>query len=75
MTAKRDLRIFVYQLSFAEPFPFETHSAVLAALKESGLATNPRSEAVRHPRRRLALLPEARGGARSARLRRGRRAS
>src|SRR5262249_60519018 len=27
-----------------EPFPFETQSEVLAALKESGLATNPRSK-------------------------------
>jgi DNA ligase (NAD+) len=44
VTAKRDLRIFVYQLSHAEPFPFETHSAVLAALGESGLPTNPRSQ-------------------------------
>jgi DNA ligase (NAD+) len=45
ITAKRDLRIFVYQLSHAEPFPFQTHSEVLAALKESGLTTNPRSKA------------------------------
>jgi DNA ligase (NAD+) len=44
MTARRDLRIFLYQLSFADPFPFETQSAVLAALKEGGLSTNPRSE-------------------------------
>jgi DNA ligase (NAD+) len=43
VTAKRDLRIFVYQLSYADPFPFETQSEVLAALKDSGLATNPRS--------------------------------
>jgi DNA ligase (NAD+) len=45
ITARRDLRIFVYQLSFADPFPLETHSGVLAALKEAGLATNPRTEA------------------------------
>ena len=45
VTAKRDLRIFVYQLSYAEPFSFETHSDVLAALKASGLTTNPRSKA------------------------------
>ncbi len=45
ITAKRDLRIFVYQLSHADPFPFESHSAVLAALAESGLATNPRAKA------------------------------
>jgi DNA ligase (NAD+) len=44
VTAKRDLRIFVYQLSHAEPFPFEAHSEVLLALRESGLATNPRSQ-------------------------------
>jgi DNA ligase (NAD+) len=44
VTAKRDLRIFVYQLSHAEPFPFDTHSAVLQALRESGLPTNPRSQ-------------------------------
>ena len=45
MTAKRDLRIFVYQLSHAEPFPFETHSQVLDALREGGLPTSPRSQA------------------------------
>ena len=44
VTAKRDLRIFVYQLSHAEPFPFETHSEALAALRESGLTTNPRMQ-------------------------------
>jgi DNA ligase (NAD+) len=44
VTARRDLRIFVYQLSHAEPFPFETHSGALAALRESGLTTNPRSQ-------------------------------
>ena len=44
VTAKRDLRIFLYQLSHADPFPFETHSEVLDALKDSGLATNPRSK-------------------------------
>jgi DNA ligase (NAD+) len=42
LTARRDLRIFVYQLSHAEPFPFETHAQVLAALRDSGLPTNPR---------------------------------
>lgn len=42
LTARRDLRIFVYQLSHAEPFPFETHAQVLDALRESGLPTNPR---------------------------------
>ena len=44
VTAKRDLRIFVYQLSHAEPFPFQTHRDVLEALVESGLATSPRSK-------------------------------
>ena len=43
MTARRDLRIFLYQLSVADPFPFDTQSAVLAAFQESGLSTNPRS--------------------------------
>jgi DNA ligase (NAD+) len=43
MTARRDLRIFLYQLSVADPFPFDTQSTVLAAFKESGLSTNPRS--------------------------------
>jgi DNA ligase (NAD+) len=43
VTARRDLRMFVYQLSHADPFPFETHSEVLTALRESGLPTNPRS--------------------------------
>ena len=36
MTARRDLRIFLYQLSFADPFPFETQSAVLAAASLEG---------------------------------------
>jgi DNA ligase (NAD+) len=45
VTAKRDLRIFVYQLSHAEPFAFESHSQVLDALAQSGLATNPRGRA------------------------------
>jgi DNA ligase (NAD+) len=45
VTARRDLRIFVYQLSHAEPFAFESHSQVLRALGESGLATNPRGQA------------------------------
>ena len=44
VTARRDLRIFVYQLSHAEPFPFGTHSEILAAFRQSGLATNPRSK-------------------------------
>jgi DNA ligase (NAD+) len=44
VTARRDLRIFVYQLSHAEPFPFETHTEALAALKESGLTTSPRMQ-------------------------------
>jgi DNA ligase (NAD+) len=44
VTAKRDLRIFVYQLGHAEPFPFESHREVLETLAESGLATNPRSK-------------------------------
>ena len=43
MTARRDLRIFLYQLSVADPFPFDTQSTVLSAFKESGLSTNPRS--------------------------------
>jgi DNA ligase (NAD+) len=44
MTARRDLRIFLYQLSFADPFPFDTQTAALAGLEESGLSTNPRRE-------------------------------
>jgi DNA ligase (NAD+) len=44
VTAKRDLRVFVYQLSHAEPFPFKSHREVLDALAESGLTTNPRSK-------------------------------
>jgi DNA ligase (NAD+) len=51
VTARRDLRIFVYQLSHAEPLAFETHSETLAALGESGLSTNPRG-------RRCATLDE-----------------
>jgi DNA ligase (NAD+) len=45
VTARRDLRISVYQLSHAEPFAFESHSQVLQALGESGLATNHRGQA------------------------------
>jgi DNA ligase (NAD+) len=45
MTAKRDLRIFVYQLSYAEPFPFSTHAEVLRALAEGGLTTSSRVRA------------------------------
>jgi DNA ligase (NAD+) len=42
VTASRDLRIFVYQLSYAEPFPFKTHWEVLEALRDGGLATSSR---------------------------------
>jgi DNA ligase (NAD+) len=45
VTAKRDLRIFVYQLSHAEPFPFESHWEVLEALRESGFSTSSRVRA------------------------------
>jgi DNA ligase (NAD+) len=43
VTARRALSIFLYQLSHADPLPFETHTEVLAAFQESGLKTNPRS--------------------------------
>jgi len=52
VTARRPLDVFVYQLSYAEPFPFETHAAVLEALARSGLKTNPRG-------RRAASMDEA----------------
>jgi DNA ligase (NAD+) len=45
VTAKRDLRIFLYQLSHAEPFPFESHWEVLEALRESGFSTSSRVRA------------------------------
>jgi DNA ligase (NAD+) len=45
VTAKRDLRIFVYQLSHAEPFPFESHWEVLEAVRESGFSTSSRVRA------------------------------
>jgi len=43
VTARRPLDIYLYQLSYAEPFPFATHHEVLQALREAGLKTNPRS--------------------------------
>ncbi|HZS33731.1 MAG TPA: NAD-dependent DNA ligase LigA [Methylomirabilota bacterium] len=43
VTARRALRLFVYQLSYAEPFPAETHAGVLAALDAGGFPTNPRA--------------------------------
>jgi DNA ligase (NAD+) len=33
----------VYHLSYADPFPVETHSEVLATLREAGLKTNPKN--------------------------------
>jgi DNA ligase (NAD+) len=43
VTARRPLDIVVYQISHAEPMAFTSHSEVLAALREAGFATNPRS--------------------------------
>lgn len=43
VTARRPLDIFVYQVSHAEPMPLRTHAEVLAALREGGFKTNPRS--------------------------------
>jgi DNA ligase (NAD+) len=43
VTARRALDIFVYQVSFADPLPFATHTRVLDGLREAGLKTNPRS--------------------------------
>jgi DNA ligase (NAD+) len=43
VTARRPLDIHLYQLSHAEPFPFSTHSEVLAGLREAGLKIDPRS--------------------------------
>ncbi len=43
VTRRRPLDIFVYQVSYAEPMPFTSHSEVLAALGEAGFPTNPRS--------------------------------
>jgi DNA ligase (NAD+) len=43
ITARRPLDIYVYQVSHAEPFPFSIHSDVLAALREAGFKTNPKS--------------------------------
>lgn len=51
VTARRPLDIFVYQVSHAEPMPVKTHTEVLAALREGGFKTNPRS-------RRCASLDE-----------------
>jgi DNA ligase (NAD+) len=43
VTARRPLDIFVYQLSYAEPFPFAAHAEVLDALQEAGFKVNPRA--------------------------------
>jgi DNA ligase (NAD+) len=43
VTARRDLRIFAYQVGHAEPFAFESHQEVLRAIAESGVPTNPRA--------------------------------
>jgi DNA ligase (NAD+) len=43
VTGRRPLDIHFYQLSHADPFPFETHVAVLAGLREAGLRTDARS--------------------------------
>ena len=47
VTARRALDIYVYQLSHARPFPFSTHTEVLAGLRTAGLKTNPRAAACR----------------------------
>lgn len=44
ITAKRPLDIFVYHMSYAEPFPFTTHWEALEALKAGGFRTNPSSK-------------------------------
>jgi len=44
VTRKRPLDIFLYQLSYADPFPFKTHWEVLQALREGGLKTTPLSQ-------------------------------
>jgi DNA ligase (NAD+) len=43
VTGRRPLDIHLYQLSHADPFPFASHAEVLAALREAGLRTDPRS--------------------------------
>jgi DNA ligase (NAD+) len=47
ITAQRPLDIFLYHLSAAPGTSFATHAEVLAALRDAGFKTNPRSEAVR----------------------------
>jgi DNA ligase (NAD+) len=42
VTARRSLDILVYQVSYAEPMPFTTHSEVLKALGEAGFRTESR---------------------------------
>jgi DNA ligase (NAD+) len=44
ITGKRPLDIFCYHVSYADPFPFETHWEALDALRASGFKVNPRSE-------------------------------
>ncbi len=41
ITARRPLDIFIYQVSYAEPFPFRTHWESLLELKEGGFKVNP----------------------------------
>ncbi|MBI3990369.1 MAG: NAD-dependent DNA ligase LigA [candidate division NC10 bacterium] len=41
ITARRPLDIFIYQVSYAEPFPFKTHWESLEQLKTAGFKVNP----------------------------------
>jgi DNA ligase (NAD+) len=43
VTARRPLDIYVYQISHAERLPCATHREVLAALRDAGFKTNPKS--------------------------------
>jgi DNA ligase (NAD+) len=47
ITAQRPLDIFLYHLGAAPGTAFATHGEALAALRDAGFKTNPRSEAVR----------------------------
>ena len=64
MTARRDLRIFVYQLSYADPFPFETHIGRAGGSQGERALDQPAQRAVPHPRRCLGAT--ARSSRRSA---------
>ena len=73
VTGSRPLEIFVYHASRVEGPVLRSHGETLDALPRQWLPGEPALRALPRPRCRHRLLPAARGRARRARLRRGRR--